>query len=325
MIVWGVIFMKGIISLQQTTDMTLEKAFEQFICEKKALNLSEDTIKTYKRIFGNFTDFFPEKLCKEVSSATIFQFVEFLQTRNPKIKIVTVNSYLRHLRAIFYYFMEAGYMNRFSIKMIKYEKDLKETYSMAELERLLKKPDIKATRFSDYRNWVMINYFVGTGNRLNTVCNLKIADIDFENHEIVLRKVKNKKPYTIPLTPTLEKTLAEYLRYRKGERDEYLFCSQYGGKLSRDSVTTAIYRYNRSRGVTKTSVHLFRHTFATEYLRNGGREGLLQKLLGHSTPSMTNEYVHMVASDLKENFEQFNPLEKLKNAVHDKKAIHLRP
>lgn len=297
---------------QQIDEMTLSKAFENFISERKILKLAEKTIVSYENRFNNFTEFFSgENMCSEVSLQTIYKFIEFLQKRNPAIKTVTINTYLRHLRAIFYYFMEQGYMERFDIKMIKDDRELKETYSSAELERLLKKPDVKEVGFSEYRNWVIICYLLGTGNRLGTLCNLKIGDVDFTNHEIALKKVKNRKQYTIPLAPTLEKALIEYLKYRNGRENDYLFCTQYGGKLDESSVTTAIYRYNRARGVNKTSIHLFRHTFATEYLRNGGRAEILQKLLGHSTMSMTLEYVHMVAGDLMQDFDQFNPLEKM--------------
>ena len=159
-------FVKGIISLQNhKEEININKAFEVFISEKKALKMAEDTIKTYVQRFNTFMEFCPaDTLCEDVTTHTILQFVEFLQKRNPDIKTISVNTYLRHLRAIFYYFMEAGYMNRFKIKMLKCEKELKETYSEAELERLLKKPDIKKCNFSEYRNWVMICYLLGTGN-----------------------------------------------------------------------------------------------------------------------------------------------------------------
>jgi len=316
---------REIISLQKKDDVTLQEAFKMFISEKKAMKLADETIKTYEDRFASFGEFFSTgNMCVSVTPSVIFQFITYLQTRNPNIKTVTINNYLRHLRAVFYNFMEAGYMPRFSIKMLKCERELKETYHIPELERLLRKPDIKNVRFSEYRNWVIINYLLGTGNRLKTVSNLKIADVDFENQEIALRTVKNKKPQIIPLTPVLEKVLCEYLGYRQGKQDDYLFCNQFGDKLETSSIETAIYRYNRARGVTKTSIHLFRHTFATEYLRNGGREGKLQRLLGHATASQTNEYVHMVASDLKQNFEEFNPLEKIKISSNEKTAIRIK-
>jgi len=315
--------MREFISMQTSQKvMTLEKAFEDFICEKKVLKLSPATIEAYEYRFKDFTRFFPaESPCSDVTPATIYKFIEFLQTRNPDIKVTTINTNLRHLRAFLYSFMDLGYMDRFPIKMLKCEKELIEVYSEADLERLLKRPDKNKCTFSEFRTWVLVCYLLGTGNRLGTVCNLKIQDIDFDNHEIALRKVKNKKPYTIPLSSTLEKTLKEYLNIRKGKPEDYLFCNQYGEQLKKTSVGSTIFRYNHARGVTKTSIHLFRHTFAKTWILNRGDPFRLKAILGHSTMAMVNEYVNMFGKDLHKDFDTFNPLETMKGFIGDKTAI----
>ena len=289
------------------------------------MNLSEVTINCYEKLFDNFTRFYPANgLCREITSDTVFEFIGFLKKRNPDIKTVSINSYLRSLSAMLYSFMEKGYMATFKIKSLRCEKPLKETYSPDELERLLRKPDVKKCRFSEYRNWVMVCYLLATGNRLSTMCSVKIKDVDFENQEIKLRKVKNKKQYVIPISPTLEKTLAEYLKIRQGEPDDYLFCNQYGEYLAKHSVTSAITRYNHSRGVAKTSVHLFRHTFAKNWILNGGDIFRLKNILGHSSLEMVKEYVNMFGGDLKRDFDKFNPLENMKTAVSGREAINIR-
>ena len=309
---------------KENEELTLRQAFDKFICEKKALQVAPDTIRSYTRVFKSFTDFSPDNsLCSEISSATIFQFVEFVQARNPHIKTVTINMYLRHMRGFFYHCMNAGYVKRFDIKMLRYEKEIKETYSAFELEQLLKKPNVKKCSFAQYRNWVLVCYLLGTGNRLGTVCNLQIKDIDFANHEIVLRKVKNKKQYIIPLAPTLEKTLAEYLQYRKGDGDDYLFCTPHGEKMKKDTLTSAISRYNLSHGVTKTSIHLFRHTFAKNWILNGGDIFRLKSILGHSSLEIVKEYVNMFGGDLQKDFDKFNPLEQMKATVAGREGIKM--
>ncbi len=65
-----------------------------------------------------------------------------------------------------------------------------------------------------------------------------------------------------------------------------------------------------------------RHTFATEYLRNGGDSARLQRLLGHSTLQMTMEYVHLVKGDLKQNYEVYNPLDNIMPS--DKKGSFIK-
>jgi len=200
-------------------------------------------------------------------------------------------------------------MPKFKVRLIRQEKKVKNTYTDAELKILLAKPDVKKCDFSEYRNWVISNYLLGTGNRLGTICELKIGDIDFQNHEILLKKVKNRRQYVIPLSLRLEKILLDYLLYRKGEPDDYLFCDRYGDRLKKGALATAIRKYNLSRGVEKTSVHLYRHTFAKNWILNGGDIFRLKSILGHSSIDIVKEYAEMFGSDLKRNFDRFNPLD----------------
>lgn len=135
--------------------------------------------------------------------------------------------------------------------------------------------------------------------------------MDFESHEVKLQVVKNKKQYIIPLSQTLEQTLQEYLTFRGGTPDDYLFCNIYGEQLTTDALKNCIYKYNTKRGVSKTSTHLFRHTFAKKWILNGGDIFRLQKILGHSSIDIVKEYVNMFGVDLQKNYAEFNPLDNM--------------
>ena len=65
------------------------------------------------------------------------------------------------------------------------------------------------------------------------------------------------------------------------------------------------------RGVSKTSAHLYRHTFAKRWILNGGDIFRLQKLLGHSNLDIVKEYVNMFGRDLTKDYTSFNPLDTL--------------
>lgn len=93
----------------------------------------------------------------------------------------------------------------------------------------------------------MINYLLGTGQRLNTVRNIKIGDLDLGNEEMVVTTMKNRKQKTLPLPHTLVLVLKEYLRYRGGEPDSYLFCTQYGKQLTVSGMQSAMQTYNKKR------------------------------------------------------------------------------
>ena len=71
--------------------------------------------------------------------------------------------------------------------------------------------------------------------------------------------------------------------------------------------------YNTRRGVGKTSIHLFRHTFARKYLVDcGGNAFALQRLLGHATLDMTKHYCEIYDTDLTKNFDKYSPLAQMK-------------
>ena len=63
----------------------------------------------------------------------------------------------------------------------------KETYLDEELKALLKKPNLKSCDFTEYKICVMTNYLIATGNRISSILNLKISDLDFDN-ALILKK-----------------------------------------------------------------------------------------------------------------------------------------
>lgn len=69
----------------------------------------------------------------------------------------------------------------------------------------------------------------------------------------------------------------------------------------------------------KTSIHLFRHTFAKKYLVDcGGNAFTLQRLLGHSTLDMTKHYCTIFDADITKNYDSFSLLTQIKGAEGNK-------
>lgn len=289
---------------------TINQGCQEFLLRCKARNYSKFTIKYYENTIHNFGLFYDlDAEVETVDMSLITTYVVHLSEKGVVGK--TIETYVRGLRTICYFFMEQGWLERFAIKMPKYEKPMKEVYTHNELQRLLRKPNIKKCSFTQYRNWVLVNYLIGTGQRLNSIVHIRIADIDLVNQVVRLRITKNRKETLLPLANSLVKILEEYLRYRKGEESDYLFCNNVGAQMTRGCITCAIRGYNRSCGVEKTSIHLFRHSYAYNYLLNGGDVFRLQKLLCHSDLESTKEYLNLSLEDVKLDFDKLNPLEQL--------------
>ena len=308
--------MRKKIVITNSKNLTIGEAHDLFIRKCTVQNPSEKTLKVYKNHFGLFALTIDVNTpINSVTSAAIDDFILYLKENN-KCNDTTINSYLRSIRAFLYYCMEESYLPSFNVCMIRSEKKIKETYSNAELERLLTKPDINTCSFSTYKTWVFENYLLGTGNRLSTALNVRIKDIDFYNNTIILVKTKNRKQQIIPLSQSLAEILVGYLEIRGNNPDDYLFCNIYGEKGNIRSFEDLVAKYNHERGVEKTSIHLFRHTFAKHWILQGGDIFRLQKILGHSDLSVTKEYVQMFGQDLQMDFEKFNPLDNLKFNRH---------
>ena len=199
--------------------------------------------------------------------------------------------------------------------LYKCEDSTKETYTDEELIALLKKPNLRKCPFSEYRNWVIINFLLNSGCRAATIRNIKISDVDIAGGLCYFRHTKNKKAQVSPLCAEMRAILQEYLKIRKGADDDYLFPNEFNKQMPERCLSTAIQRYNLSRGVQKTSIHLFRHTFAKKYLLDcGGNAFSLQKLLGHSTLDMTRKYCEIFNSDILRNYDEHSPLAQLQTS-----------
>ena len=219
----------------------------------------------------------------------------------------SISSYCRVLRTFLGWCQREG-MTVPPMPHIKDKEMVKESYTDDELEAILKRPK-KDCSFCDYRNWVIVNFLMNCGCRASTVRNIQNRDVDLDTRQIVFRHNKSGKIQAVPLCSVMASILREYMAVRKGKSDDYLFCDQYGGMLSMNALRLAIARHNQSRGVSKTSTHLYRHTFARKYLVDcGGDAFMLQKLLGHSTLKMTKHYCTIYDADIAKNFDRFSPL-----------------
>jgi integrase/recombinase XerD len=247
---------------------------------------------------------------QDITADTIDDYIMWMR-ENLNANDISINSYLRTVRAYLYFCMENGMIDNFKVHIPKAEKKMKETYTESELQVLLKKPDVKKCSFTEFKTWVFENFMLGTGMRISTAIALHIGDINFEDGLVFLGKLKNRRQQYIPLSKTLAGVLRDYLTVRGGTTDDLLFCNNYGKPITRRSMEQLVEHYNHDRGVMRTSIHAFRHTFAREFILNGGDVFRLQRILCHSDISVTKEYVDLFGQDLAIGFDDFNPLDNI--------------
>ncbi len=287
---------------------TVEEAFDDFLNSKRANGLQEKTLLTYEQHFHAISkELNSTQYLEDLSKREIEEAINRLRTR---LSSNSVRSYTATLKSFLSWCAAEG-LTEVSIKLYKAEETVKDTYSNVELQKLLKKPNTRSCGFAEYRNWVIINLLLNSGSRASTIRNILIKDVDLENQTISYRHTKNKSIQIVPLCYEMRKILKEYMRVRDGQSNDYLFPNQDGGQMTENGLNEAIRKYNRARGVEKTSIHLFRHSFAERYLKQGGNPFDLQKILGHSTLAMTKHYCRIYDKELIKNYDKFSPLQNL--------------
>jgi site-specific recombinase XerD len=157
------------------------------------------------------------------------------------------------------------------------------------------------------RDKLIVRVFADCGIRLGELLSLRADDLrEPKRNEFVLRvRGKGDKERLVPVTPALYRRLRRYIAGRQAEGREPVFAALRKGAdgryapVAKSGVEQAIRLLGREAGLEKrVHPHLFRHSFATEWLRWGGNIISLQRILGHADLGMiTSVYSHLSTSD----------------------------
>ena len=315
----------------------------EFILNRKGKGDAESTIRTYRHHFDTIFDFLGYSYGRQSGEVVM----DALKTENfpsqrelgaamPIIVLETDNiatyyqdylkewrnrseqsviSAMRHFKAIVRFAQENGWIREYKIHIKNKQPDIKKTFTTYELAELTRRP--KTEDFVAYRCWIMIKYLMATGNRISSLLALNVNDIDFEENAITVNIQKNKKPKLMPLHPSLRKILRDYIHYYRSDDsgdplyDEPLFCNNYGGRLAYESAKDAMKDYFEARKVVWEGFHKFRHSYAANWIRDGGNPLMLKEQLGHSSLAMTNRYANTYGMATKDEAEQHSLISKV--------------
>lgn len=294
--------------------ITFDEAFDMFIQEKEAMNLSAATINNYQKIMSliyRYFEFNEETPVNAITLPEIYRYINHLRAEG--VGPATIQAYIRVLKVFLAWCMDENrrYIDPpFKVGLPKAKEEPIKFFTEDEIELLLERPKRNAL-FTEWRNWAVVNWILATGNRVGTVVNIKVGDVDLKNKEIYIHHTKTKKVQIIPMSSTLEIVLKEYIRtWRKdAPADAYLFPNVGDEKLLTNSMSKSFSAYAKARGVERTSIHGLRHSFARMWVKNNGNLFQLQKILGHSTLEMTKRYSKLFAEDLKQDFDAYSPLD----------------
>ena len=324
-----------------TPNDTLKRLHDDFIFEAEGNHKTEETIRSYEKHFNKLYEFVgyysmetqqdyeeSREECRAVGknapisildmeniAAHYHQYLE--KVCYPPLKEQTIITCMRNFRVILYWAMKKKLIEKQDITVKAIEPPIKQTFTQEEIYKLTRKrPD--ENDLVAYRNWVMIQYLMATGNRIGSVLALNVEDVDFENNEIHVQHTKSRKPQIAALPTKLKPHLANWIRVWRSDEDGVplyntpLFCSAYGERLALKSASDSMRDYFTARRVAWEGFHKFRHSYAANWIRDGGDSLKLKTQLGHSSLVMTNRYANLYGKAVADDVERHSLISKVK-------------
>ena len=148
------------------------------------------------------------------------------------------------------------------------------------------------------RDRLMVLIPLDMGLRVSEIAQLSKDSLSLDGVRI---KGKGNKTRIVPISRELFSELEN-----TGSTD-YVWLGKMRRPLMPAGVKSAFRRIFRRAGI-KAGPHSLRHTFATQYLRCGGAVWALQRILGHSSVSTTEIYLHLLNDDVIRDHRQVSPI-----------------
>jgi len=166
-----------------------------------------------------------------------------------------------------------------------------------EVDALLAAPDL--SRWEGRRDRALLALAVQTGLRLSELTGIRCGDIQLGKGAHVRCTGKGRKQRCVPLLAPTVAIIEVWLKERGGLRDDPLFPTRTGRRLSDDAVEArvALHKGVASQQCPNLAAkhltpHVLRHTCAMNLLRQGVDSAVIALWLGHADTRSTDAYLH---------------------------------
>lgn len=166
-----------------------------------------------------------------------------------------------------------------------------------ELAALLAAPQTHIDPLIRDRDTMFLALLASTGMRITETLNLRPADVDFPNKQMVVIGKGNKQAtvfMTNLISPTFSKELERYVKKNKIHPNHRIF------DIPTRSAQRLVTRWARKAGITKrVTPHTLRHTFGSLMATEKSLDLLtLKELMRHDSIETTKSYIHTTPADL---------------------------
>lgn len=276
--------------------LTVAKAYEMFMQEQRFRGNSPYTLDYYKRSLKMFLDFCTSELEIDELDIVLFKSYQLYISENRDVNKISVRTYARAVKVFYRWLYFENYIDIdiSRLNLMKANKDVILPLSDKEVKLLLSSFDNNS--YLSCRDKSICMLMLDCGLRLGEVVNLKINDIDFVNRYLVING-KGSKQRVVPFGSSVSSQLSLYFSYRTSisSSSTSVFLTQKYTDITHNTIKMMFSRLKKKKGLSRIYPHLLRHTFATNYVYNGGNLEVLRVLMGHSTINITQIYIHLAS------------------------------
>ena len=181
-----------------------------------------------------------------------------------------------------------------------------------EIEKIIKSINKKSP--TGVRNHAVFVTLLDTGLRASEVASITLGNLNLKDGYIKVMG-KGAKERVVPIGEYIRVILWSYIDNVRSkpttQNCDNLFLSHASKSITVNTVKLIFSRLAKSSGVKRLHAHLCRHTFAINYLMNGGDIFSLREILGHTTLEMVNHYVHFTSSQITAQHRKYSPMDRL--------------
>jgi len=311
--------------------MQLDKALLAYEIDLRAENKSPKTIDWYRHKLRYFADWLAHGdigHVEDLEPGHIKGFLLYLgqldqaigggrRLKNGRPSSLTVHGYAQVLKTFCGWLARNGYADNSpfdGVGMPKVERYVVQAFTDEDVRKMLRAA--RARRHAE-RDYALVLLLYDTAIRAGELVRLRLEDVDFEGGWLrVLGKGARER--MVPMGQAARRALWRHVTVSRPEPAlptmREVFLNERREPLSVFGVWRVVRSVAEAAGVNgkRLSPHTLRHAAATDFLRNGGDAFALQKLLGHSSLTVTRMYVDLVATDLQDAHRRASPGDNLR-------------
>jgi len=248
-------------------------AYAEYLKRKNAHNFKQSSrylLKIAKEEFGDIP-------CDEIGTRHIQSFID--KRVDAGLSAGTVKRDVSILSAILHKAYNDEYIDR---------KPRIPSVKVSTRSRRILEPDeeTRLLHFAPNHLKAIIIFALETGARKGEILSLNWKNVDLSAKRIKFIRTKNGKDRVMPMTDKCYDLLNTIDRHIAAPVFSF---NGHEVKDIKSSYKTA----KQKAGIRGLTFHDLRHTFASRFIMRGGQQQALMKMLGHSSPSMTQRYTHL--------------------------------